>query len=112
MKFATIREASVALNISEDRLRRAVKCGDIPHMKLGTRTVVDIDRVGELLKKREGVNIATVSSETGLSASAIRRAVREGWLTCDKSGRAFLFNMDEVRAAIEARMQAQTKANK
>lgn len=110
MKFATIREAAVELTISEDRLRRAVRNGDIPHMKLGTRTVVDIDRVAELLKRPEGVNIATVSSETGLSVSAIRRAVREGWMPCDKSGRAFMFDMDEVRAAIEARIQAQTKA--
>lgn len=112
MKFATIREASVALDISEDRMRRAVRNGDIPYMRLGTRTVVDIDRVAELLKRPEGVNITTVSSETGLSVSAIRRAVREGWIPCDKSGRAFLFDMDEVRAAIEARMQAETKAIK
>ncbi len=112
MKFATIREAAVELTISEDRLRRAVKNGDIPHMKLGTRTVVDIDRVAELLKRPEGVNIATVSSETGLSVSAIRRAVREGWMPCDKTGRAFMFDMDEVRAAIEARIQAQTKASR
>lgn len=112
MKFATIREASVELNISEDRMRRAVRNGDIPYMKLGTRTVVDIDRVAELLKRPEGVNIATVSSETGLSVSAIRRAVREGWMPCAKSGRAFLFDMNEVRAAIEARMLAETKAIK
>ena len=109
MKFATIREAAIALGISDNRMRRAVRSGEIPHMKLGTRTVVDIDRVADLLKKPEGVNITTVSEETGLSVSAIRRAVREGWIPCDKTGKAFLFNMEEVRAAIEARMKSQTK---
>jgi len=38
--------------------------------------------------------------------------VREGWMPCDKTGRAFMFDMDEVRAAIEARIQAQTKASR
>lgn len=109
MKFATIREAAESLNISEARLRRAVKSGEIPFMMLGMRTVVDIDTVATLLARPEGVNITTVSNETGLSVSAIRRAVREGWIPCDKTGKAFLFNMEEVRAAIEARMKSQTK---
>ena len=55
MKFATIREAAESLNISEARLRRAVKSGEIPYMMLGKRTVVDIDTVATLLARPEGV---------------------------------------------------------
>lgn len=109
MKFMTIREAAAALNISEGRMRRAVRTGEVPSMQLGTRAVVDVDTVAALLKQPEGVGIETVSAETGLSVSAIRRAIREGWMPCTKPGKAFVFQMDEVRAAIEARVREQTK---
>lgn len=76
-----------------------MKSGEIPYMMLGTRTVVDIDTVATLLARPEGVNITTVSNETGLSVSAIRRAVREGWIPCDKTGKAFVLGESSVQAS-------------
>ena len=40
---------------------------------------------------------------------AIRRAVRDGWLPYIKPGKAYLFRMEDVRAAIEKRMEEQAK---
>ena len=77
MNFKTIRDAAAALGVAESKLRRDVAAGTVPSMKLGTRAVVDIDAVADLLQKPEGVGIEAVSAETGLSVSAIRRAVRE-----------------------------------
>ena len=50
-----------------------------------------------------------VSEETGLTVTAIRRAVRDGWLPYIKPGKAYLFRMEDVRAAIEKRMKEQAK---
>lgn len=108
MRFATIRDAAAALGITESRMRRAVQTGMVPSMKLGSRSVVDIDAAAEIIKTAEGVSIEAVSRETGLSVSAIRRGIREGWIPCEKPGRAFVFQMDAVKAAICARVEAQT----
>lgn len=107
MKFATIRDAAAALGVTENRMRRAVQAGAVPSMKLGSRNVVDIDAAAEVLKHVEGVGIEEVSRETGLSISAIRRGIREGWIPCDKPGKAFVFQMDAVREAINARVREQ-----
>ena len=50
-----------------------------------------------------------LSEETGLTVTAIRRAVRDGWLPYIKPGKAYLFRMEDVRAAIEKRMEEQAK---
>lgn len=107
MLLKTIREAAAALDISESKLRRAAQSGTLPVMKLGNRTLVDVDAAREVLAQPEGVNIEAASQQTGLSVSAIRRAVREGWLPYKKPGKAFLFDMDDVTAAIARRMKAQ-----
>lgn len=112
MKFKTIRDAAEALGVSEERLRRAVRAGEVPSMKLGNRSVVDIDAAAGILRSVQGVSIDEVSRETGLSVSAIRRGIREGWIPCEKPGKAFVFDMDAVREAIYARMQAQMKENR
>jgi len=109
VNFKTIRDAAAALGVAESKLRRDVAAGTVPSMKLGTRAVVDIDAVADLLQKPEGVGIEAVSAETGLSVSAIRRAVREGWMPCDKPGKAYLFQMDKVHAAIDERVREQTR---
>lgn len=112
MKFRTIREAAEVLGVTESRLRRAVQSGRVPSMKLGTRNVVDIDAAAEMLNRVPGVGIAEVSEETGLSVSAIRRGIREGWIPFEKPGKAFVFDLDLVRDAIRARVYDQTQRNK
>ena len=84
--------------------------GRIPSMQLGNRTLVDVDAAsGVLSPEPEGVKIDVVSEETGLTVTAIRRAVRDGWLPYIKPGKAYLFRMEDVRAAIEKRMEEQAK---
>ncbi len=112
MKFKTIKGAAEALGIPEGRMRRAVRTGKVPSMKLGSRTVVDIDAAAGILRSAQGVSIDEVSQETGLSVPAIRRGIREGWIPCEKPGKAFVFDMDAVREAIQTRIQAQMGENR
>lgn len=110
MKLRTIRDAAEMLGVNENRVRRAARDGRIPSMKLGNRTLVDVDAArGVLSPEPEGVKIDVVSEETGLTVTAIRRAVRDGWLPYIKPGKAYLFRMEDVRAAIEKRMEEQAK---
>lgn len=109
MKLKTIRDAAEALGIAESRVRRAVRDGRIPSMQLGNRTLVDVDVARSMLPEPEGVTIDVVSKETGLTVSAIRKAVHDGWLPYIKPGRAYLFRMEDVCAAIERRMKETAK---
>lgn len=108
----TIRDAAVALGVSESKLRRAVVAKEVPSMMLGNRTLVDLDAARDILDEPEGVKIEVVSEETGLTVSAIRRAIREGWMPHTKPGKAYLFKMDEVQAAIERRIREQAGQKK
>ena len=102
--------AAEMLGVNENRVRRAARDGRIPSMQLGNRTLVDVDAArGVLSPEPEGVKIDVVSEETGLTVTAIRRAVRDGWLPYIKPGKAYLFRMEDVRAAIEKRMEEQAK---
>ena len=102
MKLRTIRDAAEMLGVNENRVRRAARDGN--------RTLVDVDAArGVLSPEPEGVKIDVVSEETGLTVTAIRRAVRDGWLPYIKPGKAYLFRMEDVRAAIEKRMEEQAK---
>lgn len=49
-------------------------------MQLGNRMLVDVDAACDVLSRPDGVTIDVVSAETGLTESAIRRAIREGWM--------------------------------
>ena len=87
MKLRTIRDAAEMLGVNENRVRRAARDGRIPSMQLGNRTLVDVDAArGVLSPEPEGVKIDVVSEETGLTVTAIRRAVRDGWLPYIKPG--------------------------
>ncbi|MEG0742814.1 MAG: hypothetical protein RR521_11320 [Clostridia bacterium] len=112
MKLKTIRDAAETLHVSEGRLRRAAMAGEVPTMKLGNRALVDVDAARLVLSEPEGVPIEAVSEQTGLSVSAIRRAMREGWMPHTKPGRAYIFDLESVQAAIERRMNAQQRNKK
>lgn len=113
MLLKTIRDAVAILEgVSESRLRRAVQANEVPSMKLGNRTLVDVDVARAVLAAQEGEKIEAVSKQTGLAVTAIRRAIREGWMPCTKPGKAYLFNMAEVTAAIERRIQEQPRQKK
>ena len=108
MNLKTIREAAAVLDIKESFIRRAVRCGELSVMLLGNRMLVDIDEARDVLSKPDGVMIDAVSAETGLTASAIRRGVREGWIPYSKVGQRYYFDLDDVRAAILRRMKKTT----
>lgn len=106
MKFLTIRDAAEALDVPEHRLRRDIRDGKTPHMKLGNRAVIDVDAVRALYPKRETINIQELSRQTGLTQGAIRRAIRAGWMPHLKPGKGYEFELDRVNEAIAARVAA------
>ena len=76
------------------------------HQVTGSRTLVDLDTAREILKQvMDGATIEDVSKETGLNITAIRRGIREGWIPCEKPGKAYVFDLDEVKKALRKRMK-------
>lgn len=105
MNLQTVRTVCKKLGVSEGSVRRAIADKRLPTMKLGNRMLVDLDTAQDILKPRkEGVSIEDVSQATGLNITAIRRGIREGWIPCEKPGKAYVFQLDEVLKAIENRM--------
>ena len=106
MNLQTVRTISKELGISEIRVRRAIDAGKLDTMKLGSRTLVDLDTAREILKPAmDGATIEDVIRETGLKETAIRRGIREGWIPCEKPGKAYVFDMDAVKKALRKRMK-------
>ena len=113
MKFMTPADAAAALNeyaVSEGQIKRGARRGRFPYIKIGSHMMVDVDAAAAILaKEREDdalMNTEELSAATGLSASAIRRGVSEGWLPArDARGRHLRFDPDEVRAALERKMR-------
>ena len=105
MNLQPISAASKKLGVPDSRIRKAVKEKKLRMMRLGTRMLVDMDEVQEMLAEEySGATIKDVMAATGLCDTAIRRGVREGWLTCQKTERGLIFDLDEVLKAIEKRM--------
>lgn len=109
MNLKTIRVTADMLGVSENTVRRAVHDGKIPYIMVGNRSLVDADAARNVLTGKEGSSIEDVAAATGLKVNTIRRAIKEGWMPCEKVGRAFVFQMDEVKAAIDARIRGQNK---
>jgi len=103
MMFRTIRESAELLGISMNLLRKAAKSGDVPSMMIGSRMMVDVDEARKIISRFMGVGIGAVAAETGLPKTAVRRGIREGWIPYYRPGREYLFDMDEVKAALAAR---------
>lgn len=107
MNLQTVRTVCKELGVSEGSVRRAIADKRLPTMKLGNRMLVDLDTAKDILKPmKEGASIEDVSQATGLNITAIRRGIREGWIPCEKPGKAYVFQLDEVLKAIENRMAA------
>lgn len=73
-------------------------------MQLGNRMLVDVDAACDVLSRPDGVTIDVVSAETGLTESAIRRAIREGWMPYEKPGKAYLFDMGRTVVQMDKRI--------
>ncbi len=105
MNLQTVRSVCKELGVSEASVRRAIADKRLATMPLGNRLLVDLDTARSVLTPpKQGEGIEEVSKQTGLSVSAIRRGIREGWIPCVKSGRAYVFQIDEVIDAIHKRM--------
>ena len=106
MNLQTVRTICKELGIPEIRVRRAIDAGKLDTMKLGSRTLVDLDTAREILKPMvEGATIEDVIRETGLKETAIRRGIREGWIPYEKPGTAYVFDLDAVKKALRKRMK-------
>lgn len=106
MNLQTVRTICKELGIPEIRVRRAIDAGKLDTMKLGSRTLVDLDTAREILKPMvEGATIGDVIRETGLKETAIRRGIREGWIPYEKPGKAYVFDLDAVKKALRKRMK-------
>ena len=106
MNLQAVNTVSNALGVSRVRVRRAIADGRLEVMKLGNRTLVDLDAARQaLFPIPNGLNIEQLSVATGLSVTAIRRGIREGWIPCEKPGRAYVFDLDAVTTALAGRME-------
>lgn len=105
MKLRTITEAAKELQISQSRLRRAVRAGQVSYLMMGNRQLVDVDTAQALRSPEGGITINELSELTGLRVSTIYRAVQEGWMPSSKQGRALVFDKDEAQKAIQGKMK-------
>lgn len=103
MNLQTVNAVSNALGISRERVRRAIANGHLEVMKLGNRSLIDLDTARRVLTG--GMNIEAVSAATGLSVTAIRRGIREGWMPFEKPGKSYMFDLEKVKAALAERME-------
>lgn len=113
MRLRTCREASEAVAdicaISPKAIRRGCVDGVYPCLQVGNRMLVDVDALRDALtaagNRTSLISTAEVSLRTGLSESAIRRAVNDGWMPTVRVGRHMRFDLAEVQQAIADRMR-------
>lgn len=102
MNMATINEAAKALGINAQKLRRGVESGKYPFVPIGTRKLVDIDKLREIMGTEDAtIGIKEASELTGLSEKTIRRGIREGWLPHQRHGKAYELKPGEIIAALQ-----------
>ena len=106
-----VAEAAKTLGIARSRLNRLIGEGRVRTLTLGTKRLVDIEVAKETLDeiRKEGIGIDAISTATGLSVSAIRRGVREGWIPHWLNGRWLRFDEATVCTAIQRRIEEQSK---
>lgn len=102
MNLKTINEAVGVLNRSEQQLRRGVKDGRYPYIAVGTRMLVDVDELVEIIQAEDStINIRQAAELTGLSERAIRRGCAEGWIPHRKGNKAYEFVPGKLLEALE-----------
>lgn len=105
MNLQTVRTVCKELGVPENRVRRAIRSGQLDVLKLGNRLLIDMDTAREMFAQAEGtINIGELSKAIGMSETGIRRGIREGWIPYERVGWAYLFRLDEVEKAIRKRM--------
>ena len=114
MQYATPAEAEAKLKekgfmMSAATIRRRARAGQFPHLTIGGHLVVDIDVLLPMLEeekaRRNRVSSAELARMTGLTPTAIRRGVDEGWLPCDREGRHLRFSPERAMEALAARSE-------
>lgn len=102
MKLMTVNEAAPLLGKTAQQLRRGIKNGRYPYVPVGSRQLVDIDELAEIIQGEDAtIGIDEVADLTGLTPSVVRRGAREGWLPCSKGQKAYRFKPGEVLDALE-----------
>lgn len=105
MNFVTIGEASRKTGIKQEKLRKAVRLGLISSYPLGNRRLVDLDTLPrEVVSVENLIGVRELAELTGLSESAIRRGITEGWLPFIRDGNRYKFQQDDALEAIRGRM--------
>lgn len=109
----SVPSAAETLGISAYALRRAIRSGQIPVVTVGKKVLVDVDSAKVVLapRAREGVGIAALAQQTGMTVSAIRRGIDEGWLPHWRAGRAYMFDVSTVEEALERRLRTVNSQN-
>lgn len=102
MKLATINEAAQILGKSPQQLRRGIDAGRYPFVSIGTRKLVDVDELTDIInRERATISIKEAAELTGLPVSTIRRGAREGWLPCSKEGKSYEFLPGQLLNALQ-----------
>lgn len=109
MKMVTAPEAARAMGVSCTTIKRQARAGKFPFLMLGAHMLVDLEivqaQMDQAKKERGGIGILALSEAIGLKPSAIRRGVKEGWIPHHlQGGRHYRFVLEDVQAAIQARM--------
>ena len=110
MKLANIPTLAKLLGVSAERIRRDIADGHLAHMPVGRRKLVTIEEAQAYYANlKTGIDIVTLSEHLGMTTGAIRKAIHEGWMPYAMDGKKFVFDLDEVREAVVARMNMSGK---
>ena len=102
MKLKTINEAAVLVGKSPQQLRRGIAAGRYPYVPLGSRKLMDVDELQEIIAQEVStIGMVEAVELTGLNDKAIRRGIREGWIPFTKDGKAYRFKPGELIAALQ-----------
>ena len=103
----TVAEAANYLRVTKSEVKRILLEGLARTLKIGTHTLVDLDEVEKALRESEAlIDMKEAMELTGLTYSAIRRGIEEGWIPCIRTtGRRYRFRPGELLKSIENRMQ-------
>lgn len=102
MKLKTINEAAALVGKSPQQLRRGIEAGRYPYVPLGSRKLMDVDELQEIIRQEDStIGMVEAVELTGLNDKAIRRGIREGWIPCKKDGKAYRFKPGELIEALQ-----------